>query len=186
MNIARPKTIIPAKTRSPPEQDANRLAVVNYAATSIKASITSSRTSSHGSEPGKPHSRARLRDLARKWLRARRSRSALVCCRAGSLGDTNGRARRQTGPEKETTVACTFECRQNARAGQLRPHEHGLASPAAHFALGVPSGPLRTRRVARPAALRCDFGVQSAREFNGFQLNSLRNRIGNFQPRIRE
>src|SRR5260370_41295747 len=31
-----------------------------------------------------------------------------------------------------------------------------------------------------------DFGVQSAREFNGFQLNSLRNRTGNFQPHIRE
>src|SRR5262249_33765710 len=34
--------------------------------------------------------------------------------------------------------------------------------------------------------LRCDFDVQSASEFNGFQANSLRNRTGNLQTRIRE
>jgi hypothetical protein len=34
--------------------------------------------------------------------------------------------------------------------------------------------------------LRCDFEVRSASEFNGFQPNSLRNRTGNFQTRIRE
>jgi hypothetical protein len=34
--------------------------------------------------------------------------------------------------------------------------------------------------------LCCDFGVQSASEFNGFQPNSLRNGTGNFQRRIRE
>jgi len=33
---------------------------------------------------------------------------------------------------------------------------------------------------------RCDFDVQSASEFNGFQPNSLRNGTGNFQTRIRE
>jgi hypothetical protein len=35
-------------------------------------------------------------------------------------------------------------------------------------------------------ALRCDFDVYSASEFNGFQPNSLRNGTGNLQTRIRE
>jgi hypothetical protein len=35
-------------------------------------------------------------------------------------------------------------------------------------------------------ALRRDFDVRSAGEFNGFQPNSLRNGTGNFQTRIRE
>src|SRR3989442_11636365 len=75
----------------------------------------------HGSEHRKPHSRARLRDLERKWLRARPSRSALACGRAGNPGGIDGPARRQTGPEKEATVACTFEDRQNARGRRLTP-----------------------------------------------------------------
>src|SRR4029077_14397506 len=39
----------------------------------------------HGSEPGKPHSRARLRDLDLAWLRTRSGRSALACGGARNL-----------------------------------------------------------------------------------------------------
>src|SRR6266478_6661881 len=77
---------------------------------------------SNGSEPGKPHSRARVRDLDRTWLRARPSRSALACSRAGNPGGINARARQQIGPKKEAPVAGTFEDRENARAGRLTPH----------------------------------------------------------------
>src|SRR2546430_5076277 len=68
---------------------------------------------SHGSEPRKPHSRARLRDLGRTWLHTRPSRTALACGRAGNPGGINGRARRQTSSEKEATVAGTFEDRED-------------------------------------------------------------------------
>jgi hypothetical protein len=77
----------------------------------------------YGSEPRKPHSRARLRDLDRAWLRAWRSRSALACGRAGNPRGINAHAR--PGPEKETPVACTFEGCQNAHAGRLTPHIGG-------------------------------------------------------------
>src|SRR5207247_5938877 len=45
----------------------------------------SSGTSHNASEPGKLHSRARLRDLDLAWLRTWPGRSALSCCCAGSL-----------------------------------------------------------------------------------------------------
>src|SRR4029453_11984584 len=77
---------------------------------------------SNGSEPGKPHSRARVRDLDRTWLRARPSRSALACSRAGNPGGINARACGQTGPEKEATVDRTFEGCQNARDSRLTSH----------------------------------------------------------------
>src|SRR6266516_5621979 len=86
-----------------------------------EGSIITQQDVSYGSEHRKPHSRARLRDLERKWLCARPSRSALACSRARNLGGINGRARRQTGPEKEATLTCTFEGRQNAGAGRLTP-----------------------------------------------------------------
>jgi hypothetical protein len=66
--------------------------------------------------------RERAYEIWTTWLRARPSRSALACGRAGNPGGINARARRQTGPEKEATVAWTFEGRQNARAGRLTPH----------------------------------------------------------------
>jgi hypothetical protein len=85
-------------------------------------SIITQRDVSYGSELGKPHSRARIRDLDCTWLRARPSRSALACGGAGNLGGINAWARRQIGLEKEAPVVCTFEGRQNARAGRLTPH----------------------------------------------------------------
>jgi hypothetical protein len=42
------------------------------------------------------------------------------------------------------------------------------------------------REFCRLEALHCDFGAQSASEFNGFQLNSPRNGTGNFRTCIRE
>src|SRR5262249_13561093 len=77
---------------------------------------------SYGSEPRKPHSRARLRSCGRTWLCARPSRSALACGRAGNLGGIDGRARPRTRPAKEATVACTIEEDQDPRSGQLTPH----------------------------------------------------------------
>jgi hypothetical protein len=62
-----------------------------------------------------------------KWLRARPSRSALACGRAGNLGGINGRGRRQTGPEKEATVAYTLEDREDPRDGRLTPHSTARA-----------------------------------------------------------
>src|SRR6266568_91007 len=76
---------------------------------------------SHGSEPGKPHSRARLRDLDLAWLRTWSGRSALACGRAGNLDGIDGRAPRQARPTKEAPVACTFKDHQDPRAGQLMP-----------------------------------------------------------------
>src|SRR5947199_4490685 len=87
-----------------------------------EGSTVSQQDVSHGSEPGKAHSRARLRDLGRTWLRARPSRSALACGRTGRLGGINGGARRQTSSEKEAPLACTFEDRRKACAGWLTPH----------------------------------------------------------------
>ncbi len=74
---------------------------------------------SHGSEPGKPHSRARLRDLELAWLRTRSGRSALACGRARNLDGIDGRAPRQARPTKEAPVACTFQDHQDSRAGRL-------------------------------------------------------------------
>src|SRR6266508_2389928 len=45
-----------------------------------------------------------------------------LCSRAGNPGGINVRARQQIGPKKEAPVACTFEDRENARAGRLTPH----------------------------------------------------------------
>jgi hypothetical protein len=39
----------------------------------------------------------------------------------GNPSGINGRARQQIGREKEAPVACTFEDRENARAGRLTP-----------------------------------------------------------------
>jgi hypothetical protein len=55
-------------------------------------------------------------------LHARPSRAALVCGRTGSVGDIDGRFRRQTKSEEEATVRRTFEDRQNGRAGWLTLH----------------------------------------------------------------
>src|SRR5437868_6355593 len=92
-----------------------------------EGSIISEQDVSHGSEPGRPHSRgseprrphsrARLRNLDHTWIRARPSRSALACGRAGNLGGIDGRGRPRTGTAKEEPVACTSEGRQDARAG---------------------------------------------------------------------
>ena len=87
-----------------------------------EGSIISQQDVSHGSQPGKPHSRARLRALERTWLRARPSRSALACSRAGNLGGIDGRTRPRTGPAKEASVACTFEDRERLAVAKLRPH----------------------------------------------------------------
>src|SRR6266566_5109600 len=84
-----------------------------------KRSSSAGRMSHYGSEPRKSHPRARLRDLDCTRLRARPSRSALACSRAGNPGGINGRARQQIGAKKEALVACTFEDRENARAGRL-------------------------------------------------------------------
>src|SRR6516225_12503 len=100
----------------------------------------SSKDVSHGSERGKPHSRTRLRDLDRTWLRARPSRSALACGRTGSLGGIDERAPPRTGPEKEAPVACTFEDCQKARAGQLTPHNHTRDASACSAAISTLSG----------------------------------------------
>ena len=97
------------------------LSFVNAAERSRALHTSLKRDLSHGSEPGKPHSRARLRDLDLAWLRTRSGRSALACGRARNLDGIDGHAPRQTGPEKEATVACTFEDRQNARGRRLTP-----------------------------------------------------------------
>src|SRR5262245_60715996 len=82
-----------------------------------EGSIVSNQDLSHGPQPRKPHSRARLRDLDRTWLCARPSRSALACGRAGNLGGIDGRARPRTRPAKEATVACTIEDHQDPQRG---------------------------------------------------------------------
>src|SRR5438034_485011 len=87
-----------------------------------EGSIISNPDLSHGPQPRKPHSRARLRDLGFTWLCARPSRSALACGRAGNPGGIYGRARPPIRPAKGAPVACTFESRQEPCAGQLRPH----------------------------------------------------------------
>ena len=48
--------------------------------------------------------------------------AALACGRTGSVGDIDGRVRRQTKSEEEATVVRTFADRQNGRAGRLTPH----------------------------------------------------------------
>src|SRR5262252_7708770 len=106
------------------QEDAHQrpnLPFVNYAERSRRLNHQH-QDHSYGSEPRKPHSRARLRDLGRTWLCARPSRSALACGRAGNLGGIDGRARPRTRPAKEATVACTFEDHQDPRSGQLTPH----------------------------------------------------------------
>jgi hypothetical protein len=80
--------------------DAERSRVLH---TSLKQDL------SHGSEPGKPHSRARLRDLDLAWLRTRSGRSALADRRAGNLEGIDGHAPRQARPTNEAPVACTFK-----------------------------------------------------------------------------
>ena len=74
---------------------------------------------SHGSEPGKPHSRARLRDLDGAWVHPRPRRSALACGRARNLDGIDGHASWQARPTKEAPVACTFKDHQDSRAGRL-------------------------------------------------------------------
>jgi hypothetical protein len=49
-----------------------------------------------------------------------------------------------------------------------------------------PANRENNREFLRILVFGCDFDTQSARQFNGFQLNSLCNRTGNFQTRIRE
>jgi hypothetical protein len=65
-----------------------------------EGSIVSNQDLSHGPQPLKPHSRARLRDLGLTWLCARPSRSALACGRAGNPGGIYGRARPPIRPRK--------------------------------------------------------------------------------------
>jgi len=47
----------------------------------------------------------------------RSSRAALACGRTGSVGDIDGRTRRQTKSEEEATVVRTFADRQNGSRG---------------------------------------------------------------------
>src|SRR5438034_11589870 len=87
-----------------------------------EGSIISNPDLSHGPQPRKPHSRARLRNLGLTWLCARPSRSALACGRAGNPGGIYGRARPPARLAKEATLACTFEDRRKACASWLTPH----------------------------------------------------------------
>src|SRR2546430_17473013 len=71
-----------------------------------EGSIISNQDLSHGPQPRKPHSRARLRDLGLTWLCARPSRSALACGRAGNLDGIDDHAPpRQARPTKEAPIA---------------------------------------------------------------------------------
>src|SRR5256886_16475735 len=124
--------------------------VVNHAGEMKKRSSSAGRMSHYGSEPRKSHPRARLRDLDCTRLRARPSRSALACSRAGNPGGINGRARQQIGPKKEAPVACTFEDRENARAGRLTPHiapEMLAHTPPIQLSTRDIDPPARSRRI---------------------------------------
>src|SRR6266480_4923134 len=110
-----------------------------------EGSIISNQDLSHGPQPRKPHSRARLRDLGRTWLCARPSRSALACGRAGNPGGIHGRARPPTRPAKGAPVACTFESRQEPCAGQLNAAHAPLVKTPVR-------GPQADREIAAHAA----------------------------------
>jgi hypothetical protein len=83
-----------------------------------------SRILSHGAEPGRPHSRARLRNLDRARLRGWTSGSALACGRAGNLGESGNLSGRQqrSAAEAEEEPPTTFSCEniQNSEGGQLK------------------------------------------------------------------
>jgi hypothetical protein len=110
-----------------------------------------------GSEPGKTHSRARLRDLDLAWLRTRSGRSALACGGARNLDGIDGHAPRPAWPSKEARVACTFEDRQNARGRRLTPQStarlHRLRTLLWGVAILLEQQP-RVRGHPFPAALR--------------------------------
>ena len=116
-----------------------------------EGSIITEQDVSNGPEHRKPDSRARLRDLDHTGLCARPSRSALACSRAGNPSGIDGRARQQIGPEKEAPVACTFEDRENARAGRLTPHL--TPEMLAHTAL---------IQLSTSDLIRAEFGVDDA------------------------
>jgi hypothetical protein len=90
------------------------LSFVNGAERSRALHTSLKRDLSHGSEPGKPNSRARLRDLDLAWLRTRSCRSALACGRARNLDGIGGHAPRQAWPTKEAPVD-----HQDTRASRL-------------------------------------------------------------------
>jgi hypothetical protein len=68
----------------------------------------------------------------------------------GNPSGINGRARQQIGPEKEAPVACTFEDRENARAGRLTPRNTRDASARALIQLNTSD------------LIRAEFGVDDA------------------------
>src|SRR6266446_8585082 len=92
------------------------LSFVNGAERSRALHTSLKRDLSHGSEPGKAHSRARLRDLDLAWLRIWSGRSALACGRARNLDGVDGHPPRQTWATKEAPVDCTFKDHEDSRA----------------------------------------------------------------------
>src|SRR5947209_9784306 len=103
-------------------QSSTDLPFVNGAERSRALHTSLKRDLSHASEPGKPHSRARLRDLDLAWFCTWPSRSALACGRVGNLDGIDDHAPRQARPTKEEPIACTTKDDQDSRAGRLMSH----------------------------------------------------------------
>jgi hypothetical protein len=137
---------------------ATALSFVNDAERSRALHTSLKRDLSHGSESGKPHSRARLQDLDLAWLHTRSGRSALACGRARNLNGIHDHA-----PPASLAYKRSARCLPVQRSPRLSREPANIADAGRQPGLRL--SPAFVHRAAGDVRWRRDAGASLRRSF---------------------